>query len=58
MRRSKEDTCNDGDEMKEIPEFMKKEVQAAIDSLKKEKQVTAMESELKTSKHVTMRRKK
>ena len=45
-------------EMKEIPEFTEKEVQAAIDSPpKKEKQETVTESEQKTSKHATMKRK-
>ena len=37
--------------MKEIQEFTKKEVQAAIDSLKKEQRETATGPEQKTSKH-------
>ena len=47
------------EETKEIPEFTKKELQAAIDSLKKgKKQDTLTESEPKTSKHATNRPKK
>ena len=41
--------------MKEITEFTKKELHAAIDSFKK--QEAATESEQKTSKHATKRRR-
>ena len=45
-------------EMKEIPEFTEKEVQAVIDSSsKKEKQETVTESEQKTSKQATIKGK-
>ena len=46
-------------ETKEIPEITTEELQAAINRLKKKaNQETAMVSELKTSKHVTKKRKK
>ena len=42
----------------EIPDFTQDEVQAAIDNLKKVKQVTTTESGPKTSRHAVKRRKK
>ena len=51
-RTSKRGRSGEEEEKKEIPEFTKKEVQAAIDSLKKAKQATAMESVRVTSRHM------
>ena len=46
------------DEMTRIPEITTEELRTAINKLKKANPQTATESELKTSKHATMRREK
>ena len=58
MRTAVRNKVDGEGEMKDMPEFTENEVQAAIDSHpKKEKQETVTESEQKTSKQATMKRK-
>ena len=49
---------NDTDEMTRIPEITTKELQTAINKLKKANHQTATGSEPKTSKHATIRQKR